>query len=425
MILGTFARHVLLSTLVMVGFAAAPALAGGPDDEALSLGSAPVQSPQTGSELRLFVEGAIGIGELHDNAGNQFLRRVSIDFRYLAPLAPGWRAVFSDRLDAIKPPDLGADTVTNSLREAYLSWQAGGSTLVDVGRVNLRYGPGYGYNPTDFFRDNSLRTITSLDPLTWRENRLGTVVIHGQHLWKDGSVSLAFSPRLDDAPSQNGLNPDLGATNNRNRGLLVLSTRFSERLSGQLLAYEESGPQAGVGASGTVLVSDAITAFVEGMRGREPSVLSRTLGAAQPLMTRNRLAAGLTVTVAGSLSLTGEYEYNGFALAAADFAALGRSQPSLQTAYVQTALQRQDLASRHAWLVYVTQKDLGLKNLNLTALARFNAGDNSWLGWVELRHHWDQFDLALQLQQQGGDDATAYGKIPVWRSGRLVASYFF
>ena len=33
--------------------------------------------------------------------------------------------------------------------------------------------------------------------------------------------------------------------------------------------------------------------------------------------------------------------------------------------------------------------------------------------------------LALQLQQQGGGDNTAYGKIADWRSAILVASYFF
>jgi hypothetical protein len=39
----------------------------------------------------------------------------------------------------------------NSLREAYLSWQPeGGNMVMEFGRINLRYGPGYGYNPTDF-----------------------------------------------------------------------------------------------------------------------------------------------------------------------------------------------------------------------------------------------------------------------------------
>ncbi len=419
-------RYALAFVLAAIGFGAGGALADEPDDAALSLGSAPVKPPQSARDWRLFTEGALGVGDRRDGSGSDFLRRGSIDFSYKAAFATGWRAVFSDRVDAIGPKQPGVDTTTNSLREAYLSWQTeSANTVVDLGRVNLRYGPAYGYNPTDFFRDNTLRTVTSLDPLTWRENRLGTVAIHGQRLWSNGSLSLALSPKLENRPSQNGSSVDLGATNSRDRALLVLGSRLSERLSGQVLVYKESGPIVDVGASATALVSDALTAYVEGARGHEPDLLRRTMGALEPLTTRNRLAAGLTFSGVAKLSITGEYEYNGFALGPADFTALGRNSPALQTAYVQTALQRQELASRHAWLLYVTRKSLGLKNLDLTALARLNAGDHSWLGWVELRHHWDQFDLALQLQQQGGGDNTAYGKIADWRSAILVASYYF
>ena len=100
--------------------------------------------------------------------------RVSVDFSHSARLAPGWRAVISDRLDHVHPTDAGADATVNSLREAYLSWQPdGGNTVVELGRINLRYGPGYGYNPTDFFRDGSLRVLTTANPFALRENRTG------------------------------------------------------------------------------------------------------------------------------------------------------------------------------------------------------------------------------------------------------------
>src|SRR5207244_12924542 len=130
----------------------------------------------------LCVEGMVGIGDLRDGSGTRDLRRLSLDFMHASPFATGWRAVLSDRLDHMRPSDGAADTI-NSLREAYVSWQPqSASTVVDAGRVNLRYGPGYGYNPTDFFRDGALRTITSIDPFALRENRLGTVVARGQRL---------------------------------------------------------------------------------------------------------------------------------------------------------------------------------------------------------------------------------------------------
>ena len=66
---------------------------------------------------------------------------------------------------------------------------------------------------------------------------------------------------------------------------------------------------------------------------------------------------------------------------------------------MREALRLQELAPCQAYLIYVTQKSLGLKDLDLTACLRLNPGDDSWLAWVELRHHWSNFDLSFQLQR--------------------------
>ena len=101
--------------------------------------------------------------------------------------------------------EAGADATVNSLRAAYLSWQPeAGNTIFELGRVNLRYGPGYGCNPTDFFRDGSLRTRTTANPFALRENRLGNVMFRAQRLWTGGSLSEAYSPKSADRPSADG-----------------------------------------------------------------------------------------------------------------------------------------------------------------------------------------------------------------------------
>lgn len=410
----------------MLALSAAAAPPADSEEDALSLSSAPVQSQQPARDLKLFVEGAIGVGDPRDGSNARVLRRASVDLSFATQLAPGWRAVLSDRFDWLRPNDLSSETTINSLREAYVTWQGqGGSTVAEAGRVNLRYGPGYGYNPTDFFRDGALRTLTSLDPFSLRENRLGTVLVRGQRLWSDGSVSLAYSPKLERRSTVRGFDLDLGATNNRHRGLLVLSQRASERLSGQALLYKDDGLPVAFGASVTALVSDAVVAYAEGMHGREPTLLARTTGASSPEVARNRLVAGATYTSSSKLSITGEVEYNGFALRASDFDALGAGAPATQRAYVLKALELQDLASRRAYVAYVTQKSLALKNLDLTALLRINGGDHSRLVWVELRHHWERVDLALRLQQQWARDRSEYTYVPDRRSAQLVADYYF
>jgi hypothetical protein len=99
----------------------------------------------------------------------------------------------------------------------------------DVGRINLRYGAAFGYNATDYFKANATRVIVSIDPASLRENRQGTVVLQGQGLWSDTSVSAAFSPKLADKPSDATFSMNFGGTNPSNRWLIAASHKFAAR----------------------------------------------------------------------------------------------------------------------------------------------------------------------------------------------------
>ena len=411
--------HTLSSKLLAPCVALALALSNGApafadaETDALNLESAPATPAQGSKDTKIFVEAAVGNASQRYQLNSQNIWRASFDFSHTARLGNGLRAVISDRLDHIYPSGAGADANVNSLREAYLSWQPdGGNTVLEFGRINLRYGPAYGYNPTDFFRDGSLRTLTTANPFALRENRLGTVMLRAQRLWTDGSLSVAYSPKLANRPDSDGWSLDLGSTNNRDRVLAALGTQFSQTVSSQLLAYKEDGRSATLGASLTALLSDAATAHAEWSRGREPDLLSRALAAPGASATRNRFAGGVTYTTLGKLSVTAEYQYNGFALSRSNWANLGAAAPASQELYLFEAQRLQELAPRQAYLIYVTQKGLGLKDLDLTAFLRINALDQSRLAWFELRHHWPSFDLAFQFQQHMGRITSEYGILP-------------
>jgi len=422
----SFTHSALCSMLAAALAQAVPALAQDAELDALNLQSAPEAAPETAAGAKFFVEAAVGNASQRYQSSSRDIGRVSLDFSHSARLAPGWRAVLSDRLDYVHPADQGADATVNSLREAYLSWQPeGGSTAVEFGRINLRYGPGYGYNPTDFFRDGSLRVLTTANPFALRENRLGSVMLRAQYLWSGGSVSAAYSPKLANQPSSDGWSADLGATNHRDRVLVALSTQFSQRVSSQLLAYKAKGDAPTVGASVTALLSDAAVAHLEWSRGSEPDLLSRALGLSGPASARNRLAGGVSYTTLGKLSITAEYQYNGFALSQSDWSALGSTAPDTQVAYLVAAQRLQELAPRHAYLIYLTQKSLGMKELDLTAFLRVNADDHSRMAWVELRRHWRSFDLAFQLQQHMGRSTSEYGVLPDRRLMQVLGTYYF
>jgi len=418
----------LLPTLALVLLCGPAAVRGATDAEAdaLNLESTEAKAPAKGKgDTRIFVEGALGTASQRYLPSSLNLRRVSLDLSYTARLGQGIRFVVSDRLDLIHPRDAGLDETVNSLREAYVSWQPeGAKSVFEFGRINLRYGPGYGYNPTDFFRDGSLRALTSADPFALRENRLGSVMLRGQQLWDGGSFSVAFSPKLERTPSLDGWNLDLGSTNNRDRLLLALGTQFSQRVSSQLLLFKEDGQSATVGANLTALLSDAATAHLEWSRGREPDLFSRALLSPAALQTRNRFVGGVTYTTAGKLSVTAEYQYNGFGLSQPRWAALGAT-PLAQFAYLRESLRLQDLAPREAVLIYVTQKNFGLKDLDLTAYLRYNPGDNSRLAWFELRRQWPSFDLAFQFQQNMGRPASEFGILPDRRIMQVLGTYYF
>jgi len=394
-------------------------------EDAFSLESAPVEKIELSNSTKIFIEGAVG------NASQRYLpdsidtRRASVDLMYSERIGADLRAVFSDRLDAIHPSAMGVDGPVNSLREAYLSWQPdGGDTVVDFGRINLRNGPGYGYNPTDFFRDGSLRVITSADPFAMRQNRMGSVMVRAQRLWNGGSFSAAYSPKLEDRPSAEGWSLDLGSTNNRDRALFTLGTQISQNINSQILLYSQDAVTPTLGANMTALLSDAAVAHLEWTHGSEVDLLSRVLGTPTSRVTRDRFVGGVTYTTLGKTSITAEYQYNGFGLDQSGWAVLG-GVPTTQLAYLSEALRLQELAPRSAYLVYVTQKALWLKDLDLTAYLRVNAVDYSKLAWVELRHHWPKFDLTLQYQQNIGSADSEFGVLPDRRVMQVLGAYYF
>lgn len=397
------------------------------DLDALDLKGAPEEAAGGAvTPTRLFVEGALGAISQRHGAGDRSQRRGSIDLVHSARLGSTWRIVLSDRIDVVSPVEPGAPHTINSLREAYAGWATdGGAGVVEFGRINLRNGPAYGYNPTDFFRDGALRVTTSTNPFTLRENRLGTVMLRGQLLWHGGSASLALAPKLANHASAKSFDLDLGATNNRHRALLTLSQQWSERINSQFLLYKDDGLEVQPGANLTWLLSDAAVAHVEWSYAKGPSLADAAWQTGRVNRSGTRLSAGLTYTTPSKLSLTLEGQANSLALSSVDWNRALTSNPGLLGLYLTEAARRQDLASRRAVLVYATQRDLGMKNLELTALLRGNLDDHSRMIWFELRYHWTQLDLALQWQVNSGRAGSEYALIPQRQVIQLVGTYHF
>lgn len=410
---------------LLVLMVTAPALA---DDDAAALllaDKAATTTPEQGSDWRVYVEAAAREARRQGAGTALHGGRLSIDARFDKTLAPGWRAVFADRLDMNRSDGVPGNRDINTLKEAYLSWQPQPDRIADLGRINARHGVAFGYNPTDYFRAGALRSVVSLDPASLRENRLGSAMLRGQALWNGGSLTALYSPKLADQPNDRVFNPDFGATNRRARWLLALSEKLSAALNPQWLLSSGAGQSPQLGLNLTALPNDATVAYLEWSGGRAASLAAQALPVRDDAAFRSRLSSGLTYTTPGNVSLTAEYQYNGAALDAAGWNALRRGPPAAYGLYRGLLTNIQEPPTKHNVFLYAVWQDALIKHLDLTAMLRYDAVDHSRLQWLEARYHWARVDIALQTQLNTGQPGSNYGALPERRSWQASVRYFF
>ena len=425
-------RHTALPTLLICTALSAPATHAVaapdalPDDlDALSLADkAPTEPAAAARPWRLFVEGSVRRTSINDPDSRYESQRASIDGRVDATLAPGVRAVFSDRLDLRHSNRRGVEGDVNTVREAYLSWAPTDHQIIDLGRVNVRHGSAYGYNPTDWFKEGALRSIVSLDPAVLRENRQGTVVLQGQQLWSVGSLTAAYSPHLADKPNAGTFSLNVGATNPRHRWLLVGSSKFSDKLNAEVLLYGGEGIREQLGLNLSGLVGDATVVFGEFSAGKGPSLITQALGTNADKRFHSRAAVGLTYTTAFNLSLTAEAEYNEAGPTRRQWRALPGINPFGQLGLLDTSQTLQELPARSAGFFYAMWKDALVRRLDLSAFVRRENETRSRMQWLEARYHWDHVDLVAQWQQFSGSRQSIFGSVPQSRTIELALRFY-
>lgn len=394
------------------------------ESAALDLADQTVTAVQADSDWRVFAEAGLRWSTLQGTLARQRAERLSLDIHYDKVWAPGWRAVFADRLDHTWQGGSSGERSVNTLKEAYLSWQPDPGRVADLGRINARNGVSLGYNPTDYFRAGAVRSVVSIDPASLRENRLGSAMLRGQALWTGASLTGLYAPKLADQPSEAAFSPDFGATNQRDRWLVSLSHKLAEGLSPQWLAYGGAGQSAQLGFNLSGLIDDATVGNLEWSGGRAPTLLTQGLGRPDDTLFRSRLAAGLTHTTAYKLSLTLEYEYNGAGLDQTGWNAVRRGPPAAYARYRAFAANLQDLPTRQNLFLYANWQDALITRLDLTAMVRRDIVDRSRLHWLEARYHWSRVDLALQWQINSGDPGSNFGALPERRMMQALVRFY-
>lgn len=463
------ATMLLLGSLDTAAATAAPTAAptAADDDDAAALGlqSANAASTPARGSLAVIGEAAFTDADLQGGGGAQ-AQRLSLEVRDDLRLASDWRFVFGDRLD-VDYGSGGSGTGTgsvsgsgisssgsgisssgsgisnggsgtgsnsgsgnglqkiNTLKQAYVSWQPRNDLLVDLGRINTREGVAFGYNPTDFFRADALRTIESLDPDSLRDERLGTVMLRGESLWTSGALTAVYAPKLASAPSTAAFSPDLGATNAAGRWLLSLTQHLTPSWSPQWLLFGNDQGMPQFGFDSTALLGDATVAYLEASGGHLASLWTQSQNLPADPAWRARAAAGLTYSTTHKIALTLEYEYDGAARGARGWAAARTGDPQAYGLYRNYVTAQQELPTRQALFAYASWQDVGIRHLDWSAFLRLDLVDHSRLPWTEMRYHFTRVDLALRWQDETGARTSDYGAAPTGKTWQLVADYFW
>jgi len=424
---GLFAPPLLLALLVgwllalgTLGGATAAAAVPEDDDDAAALSLAGTSSAGAPKSASLMVEAALTEAQ-QTPGGYESEERLSLDYRDDMILAAGWRAVVADRLDV---DWLAGAQEINTLKQAYVSWQPLPDLLLDAGRVNARQGVALGYNPTDFFKADALRTVDSLDPDSLRDERLGTVMLRGEKLWAGGAFTALYAPRLADAASNGTFSADFGATNRENRWLMALSQRLGNVITPQWLVFGAQGrsPQAGVNV--TSVLGQATVVFVEASGGRMPNLWAEALDLPGNESLRARASTGLTYSTSNKLSLSLEYEYDGAALSRAGWNAARQGEPENYGRYRNTVADQQELPTQHSVFAYASWQDLVTQHLDLSAFVRLDLVDHSRLPWLEVRYHWSHLDAAMRWQNYLGSPTSDYGASPSRQTWQVLLDYY-
>jgi hypothetical protein len=138
------------------------------DAAALSLADQTAKMTQAASDWRAFVEAATVRSALRggsiEHDANRFL-----GVRYDTTFAPGWRAIFADLMGVRWQEPPSRQKTVNTIIDGYVSWQMRPNAIIDVGRIKTHNGVALGYNPTDYFRANAVRSVISIDPASLRE----------------------------------------------------------------------------------------------------------------------------------------------------------------------------------------------------------------------------------------------------------------
>ncbi|MBV2358179.1 hypothetical protein KUH32_00185 [Thalassococcus sp. CAU 1522] len=346
--------------------------------------------------------------------------------------------------------DFGDDFAID-IQELYLSYAVTPGTSLQFGRINIRNGVATGFNPTDWFRDDSLVLTGSAAPADRRNERLGVLALTATTTIGQTLVQLGYRPEIDADPDTVWTDADvfgmgLDRTNPSEAWFLKMTPRINDNLSFTANAVLiDDDPGLGFELSGTL--GDNLVLYGEAMAQKRLSLVDEALGdtlgsaafrdgvgAGQGKEWYLQAALGLNWALperlvgAEDISITLEYHLNEAGLSNGQIAALSGAtglDGLAASAIYGVANRRQDPLAREQVFTRIAWND-AVQDADLSLLAFYVPADHSGLAQLSLDIPVGQNgNFNLRAISTFGDDTSIYGANPNKSSVQMGFTYTF
>ncbi len=274
------------------------------------------------------------------------------------------------------------------VQEAAIQHRVTDESGLTIGRVNVRNGIANGFNPTDWFRKNSLVRTDSLDVKDRREDRLGIIAVQGMVSDGYGLWQAGYRPRIPTA--ENSILSDrtiVGQGLDRTNERTALYLKYTPSHWNNLVltpSFYYADDNAGLGMESSITAHDTLVLYGEWFAQRRKDLVAQARNEAAMLAPffpdrkarlYHQLAVGtswsMPENIAGQNDITFslEYHFNEAGLNTKDHDRWKRlhhtngSAASLIARYAadaQEPLARHQIFARMAWNDVVRSADLSL-----------------------------------------------------------------
>jgi len=314
-----------------------------------------------------------------------------------------------------------------------------------------------GFNPTDFFKTRAVIDPLSVDPSVLREDRLGTVMAVGQHIWQDGAILVAVAPKLSNPTAiytntnQPAFNPSFDRTNEDDRFLIKGNVSVADDFSPEFLVYRE-GARTVFGANVTESIGQSIVAYAEWAGADRSSLIDQALrygrltgtlpsGAASPFPVdahrsfQSQLSAGASYTTESKITVNLEYHFDQDAFSRRDWSdwfrngsAVGRPAGlSAELWYIRSyALDQQEPISQNSVFLRADRVDAVIPRLELIGFINADLRDGSSLVQVEADYYLsNDWTIGGLIIGNLGGKRSDFGSLPQGESALFKLARYF